>query len=756
MRLISNNKPALLFGAASWLVLGPSAASAGAIQERATANISPDAAAADTAQTGALVEVVVTAQKRGENLQEVPIAVSAYTATDLAANNIQGISDLTSITPSLQYTYQGGAQAPFLRGVGSNAGFPGSEAEVQTYIDGVYYAAQIEGLMKFNNITGVEVDKGPQGTLFGRNATGGVIQVTTRTPTTERSADLSVGYGNYNLRDADFYGTTGVAPGLAADLAVHYEDHGGWGTNIYNGHNTYAAADVAVRSKWLWTLSELTRVTFIADYGRDKSGLGTTFSRSDGIAYIPPDGTVPTGPLGYYTVNLDRDSYTVNRQWGSSLKVQSQLGEVPVVSISSYRGSYSNALTDADFTPYNYVNGRTIQKETTITQELQLLSPNSAKRLQWILGAFYYYDKGQDDPLTIVGDVTGSAQRVDNYSGMITHSYAGYGQATYNITDTTHLTGGVRYTKDYRGQNGLVLFVFPAPAAPMPLPGGNLYPKADFNAWTGKVSLSQDFTDYMMGYVSYNHGFKSGTFNTYLIFSNPAPAVNPEYIDAYEAGLKTELFNRRLRLNGSIFYYDYSQLQVQSYSRLGGVSLENAASAHITGGELEFDAKLSRSTTLYGGVSVVNARYGSFPSAPEYLPVPIDQPNLLNGGFGGLSLTSANAAGKQLPYSPKSSVDISLNQGIPFVSGEISLTAAVKYQSKVFFTPDNLYGQSGYALLSSSAKWTPDRGNWDVTVWGRNLTGTRAWVLKALTGFGSAALPVEPRTFGIRLGYHFQ
>jgi iron complex outermembrane receptor protein len=287
------------------------------------------------------------------------------------------------------------------------------------------------------------------------------------------------------------------------------------------------------------------------------------------------------------------------------------------------------------------------------------------------------------------------------------------------------------------------------------MPGGNLYPKADFNAWTGKASLSQDFNDHIMGYVSYNHGFKSGIFNTYLIFSNPVPAVNPEYIDAYEAGLKTELFDRHLRLNGSVFYYDYSQLQVQSYSRLGGVSLENAASAHITGGELEFDAKLTQSTTLHGGVSVLDAKYGSFPSAPEYLPVPITQPNTLNGGFGGMSLTSASAAGKQLPYSPKSSAILSVNQGIPVASGELSLTGAVKYQSKVYFTPDNLYGQNGYALLSSSMKWTPPSGNWDVTVWGRNLTDRRAWVLKALTGFGSAALPLEPRTVGIRIGYRF-
>jgi iron complex outermembrane recepter protein len=480
VRLTYNIKTALLFGSVSWFVLGLSAASAEAIEDSTEGKASANSPAADAAEPSALDAIVITAQRRSENLQEVPIAVSAYTATELAANNIEGISDLTNITPSLQYTYQGGAQAPFLRGVGSASGFPGSEAEVQTYIDGVYYAAQIQGLMKFNNITSVEVDKGPQGTLFGRNATGGVIQITTRTPSADPSGAFSVGYGNYNLRDADFYGTTGVATGLAADLAVHYEDHDGWGTNIHNGHDTYAASDVAVRSKWLWTPSDITRLTFIADYGRDKSGLGTTFSRSDGTTYVPPDGTLPTGPLGYYTVNLDRDSYTVNRQWGVSLKVQSQLRELPLVSISSYRSSDSSAVTDADFTPYNYVNGLTIQKETTITQEVQLLSSNRSKRLNWILGAFYYYDKGQDDPLTIVGDVTGHALRVDNYSSMVTHSYAGYGQAMYNITDTTHLTGGVRYTQDYRGQNGEVLFVFSSPHRPSAFAGGQSLPQGRF------------------------------------------------------------------------------------------------------------------------------------------------------------------------------------------------------------------------------------------------------------------------------------
>ena len=705
----------------------------------------------------ALQEIVVTAQKRSENLQNVAISVTAYTAADLKAENVTGLTDLQYITPALSFSFVGGGQAPFLRGVGSNSAFPGSEAEVQTYVDGVYYASQVQGLMKFNNISNVEVDKGPQGTLFGRNATGGIIQITTRDPSEHPSADMSAGYGSYNLREADFYATTGVAAGLAADLAVHFDDQDGWGRNIATGNDAWASSDIALRSKWLWTISDVTRLTFIADYARDRNGIGATNIRSDGICYTPPGGTVPGCRAGgFYDVDESRDSYNVNEQGGVSLKVQTQLGALPLVSITAFRRAEANSIIDGGDVPYFYeVADPLIQKEDEGSQEFQLLSPKDWYRLQWIIGSYLYYDRGLDDPLAIAGGIVAPAQRVDNYSSMTTHSFAGYGQATWNLTDSTHFTGGVRFTQDYRKQSGAFAFILPPPIGAINQPGVNNYPKADFNAWTGKASLSQDFTDHIMGYVSYNRGWKSGLFNTFLIFSNPLPAANPEYIDAYEGGLKTEFFDRRLRLNASVFYYGYSDLQVEAFTANDSILLKNAASAHIKGGDADFEAALTSTTRLQGGVSFVDAVYSSFPNAPEYLPNPITSPNPGDGGFGGLLISSTNATGNRMPFAPKFSADINLNQDIAFSAGSLGLNIGAKYQSKMYFTPDDLFSQNGYTLLSASTKWTPRRGNWYVTLWGSNLTAVKAFAIKTPSGFGVNSGPIPPATVGVRVGYHF-
>ena len=705
---------ALFVGSMSGIVIGLNPASARAADATVDAKTpNTDFSATDD---GNLATIIVTAEKRSQNLQKVPITVSAYTSEELAAQGIKGLTDLANITPSLQFTFVGAAASPFLRGVGSNTSFPGSEAEVQTYVDGVYYSAQTQGLMKFNNIVSVEIDKGPQGTLFGRNATGGVIQITTRTPSEQASVDVSAGYGSYNLKETDFYATTGIAPGLAADLAVHFEDHDGWGRNIDTGSDLFSASDVALRNKWLWTLSDVTSLTFIADYGRDRGDFGAGFSRTpDAGDWRPPGATVPSVPLGYYTTNVDTDSYNINKQWGTSLKLNTQFGDLPFVSLTSWRYAGSSTILDSDLSPYPYLTANIIQKEDTATQEFQLFSPTGSAPIQWILGTYIYYNKALADPLGLSGDLIAPTETAANYGGMETHSYAAFGQITYDVTNTTRVTGGVRYTRDYRSQTGQLIVTDPEPVGAVTVPEVNDYPRANFNAWTGKVSLSQDFTDYSTGYVSYNRGFKSGVFDTYIVFSNPAPAVSPEFINAYEIGLKNELFDRHLRLNGAAFLYDYSNLQVTHFAAGGMTLLANAASARIKGGELEFEAAVARNTTFQGGVSWIDAVYESFPTAPANIVLPITSPNPDNGGFGGTFITQQNASGNRMPFAPKFSATFSVIQDVSFENGTISLTAAAKYQSKVYFTPDNLYFQTGYALLSGSAKWKPTNGHWDVT-----------------------------------------
>src|SRR5882762_1485639 len=236
----------------------------------------------DTSSAG-LQEVVVSAQRREESAQDVPISITALSGAQLVAAGIDSLLEIAQVTPGLQFQAIGATSVPYLRGVGAGVSSSGAEATVAIVVDGVYVAAQPASLMSLANVESVEIDKGPQGTLFGRNATGGVIQVRTRRPTHESQLDFTMGYGNFATADATLYGTTGITSTLAADLALSYHDQNkGYGTNLFNGSDVYDGYDYVARTKWLWTPSDSTEVTFIGDWEklRDQTGFATRLPRN--------------------------------------------------------------------------------------------------------------------------------------------------------------------------------------------------------------------------------------------------------------------------------------------------------------------------------------------------------------------------------------------------------------------------------------------------------------------------------------------
>ena len=211
----------------------------------------------EEAHAGEIPEIVVTAERREEQVQSVPIAVSAITSEAALKSGITTSEELVLAVPGLQMDLNGGGLSPFLRGVGTTFADAGAEPSVAIYMDGVYIPSPEGGLFNLNNVERVEILKGPQGTLFGRNATGGVIQVITKEPSSEPAADISVGYGNYDTSMLSFYGTTGLATGLATDLAVCADDNpDGWGHNLFNGDRNYKYENIDVRNTWLWQPQE--------------------------------------------------------------------------------------------------------------------------------------------------------------------------------------------------------------------------------------------------------------------------------------------------------------------------------------------------------------------------------------------------------------------------------------------------------------------------------------------------------------------
>lgn len=293
------------------------------------------AAQADEAGPTALDDVVVTAQKRSERLQDVPITIEAFNAAALEQSGVTSVNDLGTLVPGLVYTDVVGYGLPYLRGIGTTATGPGFENPVATYVDGVYYASQGGAVLSFNNIAGIEVDKGPQGTLFGRNTTGGAIQITTLKPVQQFGGVADIGYGNYNTVTGRAYVTGGLTSTIAADLAVNYSDQGkGYGVNLANGADVDKSNNIGFRTKILFTPSSATELMLIGDYSRLE--LVPVLAPAPGTEpqFLPPVSGNPRDVYG------SPQPFTRTVQWGLSANLTHRMSFATLTSITAYRSTF--------------------------------------------------------------------------------------------------------------------------------------------------------------------------------------------------------------------------------------------------------------------------------------------------------------------------------------------------------------------------------------------------------------------------------
>ena len=713
----------------AWTAIG--ALTAGRAQAQSASAAAPAAPAAST--EGQTEDIIVTAQKRSERLQDVPIAVTSVKGEQLSALNVESAVDLRVAAPSLNSTNSNGYFASSIRGVGSlNFAF-GAESPVGLYIDGVYLAAAQASELTLNNIQSVEVLKGPQGTLFGRNSTGGVIQIITATPSDVPTGKFSVGYANYETVTGKAYISGGLADGLAADFAFSGRTQGkGWGKNITTGSDVNRTRhDISLRSKLAWRPGPDTTVTLTGNYwdGNDTQGTITAYPGkiSGTTGRISPD-------LGYNTdPNLDyfRSGWT----YGVALKVDHDFQNVRFTSISAYRKGKSLLAEDLDFTPVNVTSGALWEKHDQFSQELQLSSIGSS-RLTWTAGLYYFHLKGGYPPI-ILGLIRDGIV-LTLYDTLTARSGAAYGQATYEILDNTHLTLGGRYTTERRADidaSQIVEIPFLGLTIPTAFPDR----KVTANKFTYRISLDHRFSDEALAYASLNTGFKSGGYNPN---AHGSPPYRPETVTAYEVGLKTDLFDKRLRFNVAGFYYDYKDIQVQKLTD-ASLIVENGASARIYGADVDFTAVLSRAFSLTGGVTWISPKFKKFPSCSISSPA------------GGVPLTIGACNGNQIPFAAKFTASLAANYSADLGSGKLLATANAYYNSGFTFEPDNVLKQRRYAKLGASVKWTSDRGL-SVGLFGRNLTNRRTAGFAANQADGNAVISYdEPRAYGATLGYEF-
>lgn len=699
-----------------------------------SAQQAPEDVTADSASDGSdRGDIIVTAQRRNERLIDVPISVSSVSGETLTNAGIRDISQIKLAVPGSTVRVSGGYTQPYIRGIGSSAKTPLNEAPVATYVDDVYIASE-SNVTSFTNIASVEVLKGPQGTLFGRNATGGLFNIKTLDPSFTPTGNFHVGYGNYQAVSGDGYFATGLSDKLAADISFYASHQGkGFGKNLFvpgeNGKNYYNAG---VRSKWLLEADDATRAVLILDYSAQKNNLGvghTIIPGSDISAGVP----APVFSENPYD-NIDDFRPLVKAKTGGvSLNVSHEFDAgFALKSITAYRVTHLGLDLDVDGTPTHILNAQQRIKDSTFSQELQAQSTGSGP-LSWTAGLFYFnYQATQDPPQklffsssTTIQDQTWTADSV-----------AAYVQGGYALADDTHLTLGARYTWEDREIKGAIFTQTDTGTTVVAGPGASQQKNVDNVSF--RASLDHKFTPDLMVYASFNSGFKSGGFSNVNI-----PGYDSEKIYAYEVGLKSQLFDRRMTFNLAGFYYDYKDVQVQVITgTAAGTIVQNGAGAEIYGIDADMNLKLGDALTLNGSFEWLHAQYSDFQNAPIA--------TLPNGGG---SLQPADATGNYLPYAPKYSGNLGVTHKVPLGPGTLTSNVLAYFSGRYYAQPDNFQSQKPYVSLNASATWESDSG-YSIKLWANNLTDK----LIMQNAFDTKAFIISydpPRTYGVTLGVSF-
>jgi iron complex outermembrane receptor protein len=706
------------------------------------------ASAAPPALGAAQSEVVVTAQRWPERPEDVPISLTVLSGEQLEKTQATDMASLGKVVPSLVMTRSGAFTQPFLRGVGKRSTL-GVENSVATYVDGVYLASSISALLDLHGIDRIEVLNGPQGTLFGRNATGGVIQIITRDPRPGTAGEVELHAGSYGYLRGDVY-LTGGGDRIAGDLAVSLSGNGGYGTNLFTGKTDQGAIrhSLVARSKWVWRPDGRLKLTLAGDY----QDIDQDFSQMP-VAGYPPIGEPRV--LAFRDRDEDASNRYRFRYGGASIKADAEVGGLDFMSLSAVRLMHARYATDLDLGPLPLVSASPTAKQQQVSQEFQLHSSDVA-RVRWTAGLYYIHVKEQYDPTTFnyggsySASLGGRIQQILVDTGKVS-SYASYGQATLPIGDAVRLTVGLRYTLEHRSVRASGERLFDTAPFVRPIPGLPLLNEAPFHndktfrELTWRASLDRQFSTALMGYLSANRGFQSGGWN---LQTPQVPAFRPERLDDFEAGLKYVDPSRRITADLALFYYDYSDLQVSAFTALGSVTT-NAASAEILGMDLQFDARLDEKTDLGLGAQVLKARFNRLPNATctNYSPAAVTP----------YAAVSCDVTGDRLPFAPKLKVDFRINHRVSLGrAGALELSGALAYNSGYFSEPDNVVRQKGFTTIDASAEWRPTGHGVSVRVWVLNLTD--AHYADSLTTFPTTGVlerPAAPRRIGASIAHSF-
>ena len=715
------------------------------------------------AQSVALEEIIVTAERRSASVQDVPIAISAHTGETLTNTGITSTQDLKFITPGLTIGTQLASAVPFIRGVGSQTTAVGQDAVVATYVDDVYYSSSTGSILTLANVDRVEVLKGPQGTLFGRNATGGLMHVVTRAPSNEVSGDFEVGYDEYDTFTGKAYVTGGLSENVAADLSLYISEQGeGYGVNTVTGNEVNKTDDLLLRSKFLIQAGESTDITVGFDYANTETSSGVSLRLEEGALGL--DGAFVFGgclagggtpgicaPLAtslatqftgeFQDIQSSTDPLAEIEQWGISAKINHSFGDIELTSITAFRNTEATQIAaQAAINLPGFLVFDLDQVTETFTQEFRLAS--SSGNLDWIAGAFFLSEDAGYNPPTLSGFAFSPLDGINDDNNQETTSWALFAQGDYSFSDATTLTAGLRYTNDDRELTGTTTGTIGG----VTVASLDYQDDASFDELTWRLALSHDFNDSTLGYVSYNRGFKSGVYNLNVLnpVTGPTPPVEPEILDAFEIGLKTEFADGRVRLNGAAYYYDYQDLQF-TVSRAGATFISNAAEATLKGAEIELLAAAGDGLTLFANAAFLDTEFDSFPDGINNVPT----------GFGGNVEVIQDLTGNQNARSPETTFSVGFVHEANMSFGTITSSANYFYSDEYFWEPSNRQLQESYSVVNAQVTWEHPRNGFYIRVYANNLFDEEYSNFSLTSALGDFTTSAPPRIVGVKLGKNF-
>lgn len=745
-------------------------------------------AGAQEQATLGLEEIVVTAQHVTENLQNVPVAITAFNTGELAQRNITDLTKLTQFVPNLNFLSSTGATSSsaafaFIRGIGQTNPFLQNDPGVGIYVDGVYIGRTQGSVFDVVDLQRVEVLRGPQGTLYGRNTIGGAINLISNVPDAKLALSGGVEGGNYGTINSHIKVNVPFTDKLFASLAISERKHDGYVKPIINANcatcttealtnENNLAARLAIR--YLAT-DELT-FDLTGDYSRKNNlPIGVRLLSYQVGLFAPPP-PIPAGP-NYDTVVADLHgghpaSFFVNGQyntsqsnfagedhqrvWGTALTATWNQNDVTVKSISAYRTVRVSTSNDGDGSPVGlFANAYDNIKQDQTSQEFQILSSAFDKRLDWLAGVYGYKENATElEDFAIYQETNGlfpgaffgipcftwdptkppfnggCGDNGTQYTNYAVVSGAAYANATYHITDALGLTAGVRYSYDKK------TFYYTQVGQPTEFTDTS----NSWNAFTPRVALEYHVTNDAMLYASYAQGFKSGAFNNgNVVAPGGSRAVAPEKVKSYEVGTKTEWLEHRLTANVAVFYSDYTdqQLQVTPQNGQGQHEFVNAGGSHIYGAELELKAQATQ--------------YLQFNASAGYTHTEITQ---VTPGTVGVNV------GAKLPYTPNLTAAVGSQLTLPMGAvGDTILRGDWAYigpqngdaiDTQALVTP-------GRAIANFRATFRPRDAHWDVYGYVDNALNReyRTATYSAFAAQFTVGIDGPPRTVGGGVNFHF-